>query len=77
MIYELAYVLRTEATEEAQATLSKVIKDTITEFKGELLLEDNWGVKTFAQPTSNGTRKGNYQYLIFRANGECNNCALP
>jgi len=72
MIYELAYVLRTEANEEAQTKLSQIIKDTIADFKGELLLEDNWGVKTFAQPTSNGISKGNYQYLIFKANGECN-----
>lgn len=72
MIYELAYVLRTEATEEAQAKLAQVIKDTIGNFNGELLLEDNWGVKTFAQPTSAGISKGNYKYIIFDANGECN-----
>jgi len=73
MIYELAYVLRTEATEEAQAKLSQIIKETISDFKGELFLEDNWGVKTFAQPTKNGISKGNYQYLIFKGSGHCNN----
>jgi len=73
MIYELAYVLRTEATEEAQKKLSEIINETITSFKGELLLEDNWGVKTFAQPTSTGVSKGNYKYIIFNGTGECNN----
>jgi small subunit ribosomal protein S6 len=72
MIYELAYVLRTDATEEAQAQLAEVIKTTITEVKGEILLEDKWGVKTFAQATQNGTTKGNFFYIMFKSETECN-----
>ena len=72
MIYEVAYALRSEANEETQKKLIEVIKSTITDASGEVLLEDNWGVKTFAQPTENGTTKGNYFYMIFKTNEEVN-----
>lgn len=72
MIYEVAYALRTEANEETQKNLTEVIKTTITEIGGEVLLEDNWGVKTFAQPTENGTARGNYFYMIFKTTDEVN-----
>jgi len=72
MIYELAYVLRTDANEESQAKLAEVLKNTITEAKGEILVEDKWGVKTFAQPTNSGIRKGNFFYVMFKSEDECN-----
>ncbi len=72
MIYELAYALRTEANEETQKQLAQIVKDTITEVEGEVLLEDNWGIKTFAQPTEKGLSKGNYCYMIFKTSKEVN-----
>ena len=72
MIYEIAYVLRTEADEQTQKSLAQVIKDTISSFKGEVLLEDSWGVKTFAQPTTNGVTKGTYLYMMYKAEIGCN-----
>lgn len=72
MIYESAYVLRPEATEDAIKKVTEFVKATITEYDGELVLEDNWGVKTFAQPTEKGVTKGNYFYIIYKANNKCN-----
>jgi ribosomal protein S18 len=36
------------------------------------MVQDNWGVKTFAQPTRSGKETGNYSYFIFRANNGAN-----
>ena len=72
MIYESAYVLRTEANEETAKKLAEVVQDTIKSFNGEVLLEDNWGVKTFAQPTSNGTPRGQYIYVMYKADADVN-----
>ena len=68
MIYESTYVLRTEATEEAIAKIAEIVKETISNFDGEVLIQDNWGVKTFAQPTNKGVTKGNYVYIMYTAN---------
>ena len=72
MIYEAAYVLRTEATEDAIKQVTDQVSETIKEFNGELLVNDNWGVKTFAQPTESGKTKGNYFYVIYKADTNCN-----
>lgn len=72
MIYELAYVLRTEATEDAVKKMAEIVKSTIADFNGEILVEDNWGVKTFAQPTGNGVTKGTYFYVMYKSEADCN-----
>ncbi len=72
MIYESSYVLRTEVTEEAAKKIAEIVKETIASFNGEVLLEDNWGVKTFAQPTSNGVTKGTYIYVMYKADTNVN-----
>ena len=73
MIYETLFVLRTEASEDSVKKMQDIVKETISNFEGEVLLEDNWGVKTFAQPTNAGVEKGNYFYVMFKANNKCNN----
>ncbi len=72
MIYESAYVLRTETSEDAAKKLAETVAKTITDFDGEVLIQDNWGVKTFAQPTTHGVTKGTYVYIMYRANGDAN-----
>lgn len=73
MIYESAYVLRPDATEEGIKKVSEFVEAVIKEFNGEILVNDNWGVKTFAQPTENGVTKGNYFYVLYKADTTCNN----
>jgi small subunit ribosomal protein S6 len=72
MIYESAYVLRPEAGEEAVKVVTEFVAATIKEFNGEILLDDNWGVKTFAQPTTNGVTKGQYIYVMYKADTKVN-----
>ncbi len=72
MIYESAYVLRPEASEETAKKVAEIVSKTIKDFDGEVLLEDNWGVKSFAQPTTHGVTKGQYVYVMYKANTEVN-----
>lgn len=72
MIYETAYALRPEASEEAIQKVASIIKEVVAEIKGEILVEDHWGVKTYAQPTSKGNTKGNYFYFIYKADSQVN-----
>lgn len=72
MIYETAYVLRPEATEEAIAKANSIIKETLEAANGEILVDENWGVKQFAQPTESGLKRGNYFYVIYKADTNVN-----
>jgi ribosomal protein S18/ribosomal protein S6 len=72
MIYEMAYVVRTDASEEAIASIKTMIQDTFKEFSVEALVNDAWGVKTFAQPMQNGMKKGNFFYVMYKGNGAVN-----
>lgn len=67
MIYELAYVLRTETSEEDAKKVANTISDAINQFEGEVLVQDAWGVRTFAQPTAEGVERGNYFYCIYQS----------
>jgi small subunit ribosomal protein S6 len=72
MIYESAYVIRPEANEEAIKKVTAMVEETIKEFDGEVLVKDNWGLKTFAQPTEHGMTRGIYFYVLYKANNNCN-----
>ena len=72
MIYETAYVVRADASEEAINGIKTLVADTLKEYKAETLVSDAWGVKTFAQPTEDGVRKGNYFYVMYKDDGKVN-----
>jgi ribosomal protein S18/ribosomal protein S6 len=70
MIYELAIVAKTEATDEQRAAINTMVAEVVAEFKGEVLLTDDWGNKHFAQATSKGVKTGHYLYLVISGNGD-------
>ncbi|MBL7666065.1 MAG: 30S ribosomal protein S18 [Bacteriovoracaceae bacterium] len=72
MIYETAVVVRPDAGDDVLAKLKANIKDAITSTNGELLVEDDWGVKTFAQPMEGGKTQGRYVYFMYKSNGQGN-----
>ena len=72
MIYETAVVLRAEIDEGGMNSIKEMITKTIAEFDGEILIHDDWGMKTFAQPFTNGAKNGRYVYYMYRANTEAN-----
>ncbi len=72
MIYELAVVLKEDAGDSGVESVTKIIHEVIKEYHGEVLIEDNWGLINFAQPTSDGKKRGNYSYCLFRADTQIN-----
>ncbi len=76
MIYETAVVVRAEATEDALAKIKSNVNEVITAGKGEIILEDDWGVKSFAQPTEKGATKGRYLYVMYKSEDGAINAEL-
>lgn len=72
MIYETAFVVRPDVAEEAVNAAKALVADTVKEFGGEVLVNDGWGVKYFAQPMQTGLKKGNFLYVMYRASGNVN-----
>jgi small subunit ribosomal protein S6 len=72
MIYETAFVVRPDASEEIVNSIKKSLTDIFTEYGAEVLLTDSWGVKSFAQPTEAGLKKGAYHYMMYKAKGVVN-----
>lgn len=72
MIYETAFVVRPDASEEAVNSVKTAFTDSLKQFGGEVLVTDSWGVKTFAQPAESGLKKGAYHYFMYKGAGELN-----
>ena len=72
MIYESAIVVKPDATEDAVNSAKSIITETVKEFGGEIIVNDAWGVKTFAQPFESGLKKGNFFYFMYKSQGTTN-----
>ena len=72
MIYETAFVVRPDASEEQVNSVKANVTDALKEFGGEILVNDSWGVKTFAQQTESGLKKGAYHYFMYKGSGNLN-----
>ena len=72
MIYETAFVVRPDASEEAVASIKTGLTESFKSFGAEILVNDSWGVKTFAQPTESGLKKGAYHYFMYKGAGDLN-----
>jgi small subunit ribosomal protein S6 len=72
MIYETAFVVRPDASEEAVNSVKAALTDSLKSFGGEVLVNDSWGVKSFAQPTESGLKKGAYHYFMYKGAGDLN-----
>lgn len=72
MIYETALVLRTDIDEAAANSVKALVADVIKNAKGEVLVNDDWGVKTFPQTLGNNHKKGHYVYFMYKADTQVN-----
>lgn len=72
MIYETAFVVRPDASEEAVNSIKTGLTEAFKQFGAEVLVNDSWGVKTFAQPTESGLKKGAYHYFMYKGKGDLN-----
>jgi small subunit ribosomal protein S6 len=72
MIYELSLVTKAELTPEQIEAMNQIVREVVKSGEGEILIEDDWGKRQFAQPVAGGTTHGHFLYFMFRANNEAN-----
>jgi small subunit ribosomal protein S6 len=72
MIYEVAVLVKPEIGEERLASVKSLVSNLVQEVKGEILIQEDWGVRTFAQPLAGGKRKGHYLYTMYKAGSDAN-----
>lgn len=72
MIYELSVVTKPELGAEAHAQIADIVKDTLKDFEGELLISDDWGKLGLAQPYSNGAKHGHFHYFMYKSKTSAN-----
>lgn len=72
MIYECSLVAKTDLGDSEVTKLQELVREVVKQHDGEVLIEDDWNVLRFAQPTSEGVQNGRFLYTIFSANSECN-----
>lgn len=72
MIYELLIAVKSDVDEAAVENLFELTRSVTSSFDGKVLLEDDWGVKNFAQMTSKGLKTSHFIYVMYVANNQCN-----
>jgi len=72
MIYETAYIVRRSATAEEAQTLKEKVLEIINAAGGEALVNDDWGMRTFAQAGKKGETAGHYFYIMYQCAGSIN-----
>ena len=67
MIYELAVVVHPESGEAGVESAKKLVQESLGQFNGEVVLDDDWGVRSFGQPKNDGLTKGHYLYFMYKS----------
>lgn len=62
--YETTFITRAELSDEALKTLQERVTGAISQFNGEVVLNEDWGKKKLAYPIQKETR-GHYTYLAY------------
>lgn len=76
MIYETALVLRTDIDDATANTTKSIVAEVLKEKNGEVLVNDDWGVKSFPQTLGNNHKKGHYVYFMYKTNDNTVNSEL-
>ena len=54
-----------DVTDENLNSLKDLCKEVMKEYKTELLIEDDWGKRLFAQASKNGSKQGHFLYFMY------------
>ncbi|MBF0206686.1 MAG: 30S ribosomal protein S6 [Oligoflexia bacterium] len=73
MIYESAVLAHADTNDEQLASIKAIITGVVTDHKGEILVNDDWGVRALAQPTEKKAKRGHYLYFMYRTTEDCPN----
>ncbi len=67
--YETTIITRSELSDDGLKALQDRINNVITNYKGEVVLTEDWGRKKLAYPIGKESR-GHYNYIVYTGQGE-------
>lgn len=67
--YETTFITRSEMNEEGLKALQERLQGVIQNFKGEVILTEDWGRRKLAYPIQKETR-GHYSYIVYTGSGD-------
>ena len=67
--YETVFLTRSDASEDALKALQERLKGVVAEYKGELVLEEDWGTKKLTYKINKESR-ARYTYLAYTGKGD-------
>jgi small subunit ribosomal protein S6 len=62
--YETVFITRVDMTDDALKTLKDRLFAIVTQYKGEVIYQEDWGKRKFAFPIQKETR-GQYTYFVY------------
>ena len=69
MIYETAVVLNPNLGESAFKSQQEMISSVVSNFQGEVLVSDDWGVRQFPVESAEKVEgKGHFVYFMYKSN---------
>ena len=71
-VYESCILLKAELDEEGLGRIKTMLADVLADTGGKILLQENWGKRSFAWPLKKNLRKGTFLYTIYSAPGTMN-----
>ena len=67
--YETTFVTRSELSDDQLKAIQEKIAGVITQYKGEMVLTEDWGKRKLAYPIRKEQR-GHYTYFVYTGEGE-------
>ena len=67
--YETTFVTRPELSDDGLKTLRERLLAILPQYKGDLVLTEDWGKRRLAYPIQKETR-GNYTYMVYTGTGD-------
>lgn len=66
--YETTFITRPEMNEDQLKALQDRLNSVVSQYKGELVLQEDWGTKKLAYKIEKETR-GRYSYMVYTGEG--------
>lgn len=67
MIYEAAVLAQADTNDEQLASIKAIVAGIVGDQKGDILIDEDWGIRALAQPTEKKAKRGRYLYFMYRS----------
>jgi small subunit ribosomal protein S6 len=67
--YETTFITRSDMSDDALKTLNERLANVVTNYKGTVVIAEDWGKRKMAYPIEKESR-GHYTYLVYSGTGD-------